>query len=56
MENGIKQLDITLSGDYDIREEIFRKTVEMGWVLLEMNQHKTNLEEVFRQLTLSQGS
>ncbi len=55
-ENDTKQLEITVSNDQDIREEIFRKTVEKGWVLLEMNLHKTNLEEVFRQLTLSQGS
>ena len=30
--------------------------VEKGWVILAMSQHKTNLEEVFRQLTLSQGA
>lgn len=53
-ENGTRKLDITVSSDRDIREDIFRKTVEKGWVLLEMNQHKTNLEEVFRKLTLSQ--
>ena len=49
------QFDITVSNNKDIREEIFKKVVENKWVLLEMNQHKTNLEEVFRQLTLSQG-
>lgn len=52
--NGTTKLDITLSGSQDISEEIFKKTVENGWVILEMNQHKTNLEDVFRQLTLSQ--
>ena len=51
--NGTTKLDITLSGSQDITEEIFKKTVEKGWVILEMNQHKTNLEDVFRQLTLS---
>ena len=53
--NDTIQLDITVTNDKDIREEIFRKTVDNGWVILEMNQNKTNLEEVFRQLTLSQG-
>ncbi len=53
-ENGTRQLDITVLSDLDIREDIFRKTVDNGWVLLGMSQHKTNLEEVFRQLTLSQ--
>ena len=52
-DNGTTKLDITLSGSQDITEEIFKKTVEKGWVILEMNQHKTNLEDVFRQLTLS---
>ncbi len=51
--NGTTKLDITLSGSQDITEEIFKKTVEKGWIILEMNQHKTNLEDVFRQLTLS---
>ena len=53
---GNARLEIMVKHGYDVREEIFRKTVEKGWVILEMRQHKTNLEEVFRQLTLSQGA
>jgi ABC-2 type transport system ATP-binding protein len=49
------RLEIAVKPGFDIRERIFRKTVERGWAILEMRQHKTNLEEVFRQLTLSQG-
>jgi ABC-2 type transport system ATP-binding protein len=54
--DGSARLEIGVKHGFDIREEIFRKTVEKGWVILEMRQHKTNLEEVFRQLTLSQGA
>jgi hypothetical protein len=54
--DGCARFEIGVKHGFDIREEIFRKTVEKGWVILEMRQHKTNLEEVFRQLTLSQGA
>lgn len=55
-DNGTARLEIGIKRGFDVREDIFRKTVEKGWVILEMHQHKTNLEEVFRQLTLSQGA
>ena len=35
----------------DPREEIFRATVERGWVLLELTQAKASLEDVFVRLT-----
>ena len=53
-EKGTTKIDITISSDDDIREQIFKTIVDKGWVILEMNQHKTNLEEVFRQLTITQ--
>lgn len=53
---GSARLEIGVKRGHDIREEIFRKTVENGWVILEMRQSRTNLEEVFRQLTQSQGA
>ena len=43
-----------VSGTRDISEDIFKIIVRKEWVLLEMNQHKTNLEDAFRQLTLTQ--
>jgi ABC-2 type transport system ATP-binding protein len=56
-ESGVSaRLEITVKHGFDVREEIFRKTVEKGWVILEMRHQKTNLEEVFRQLTFSQGA
>jgi ABC-2 type transport system ATP-binding protein len=52
-DSGVTKLDITVSGKDDITEDIFKATVDKGWVILGMTQHKTNLEDVFRQLTIS---
>ena len=52
---GSTELDISISGNRDIREDIFRKSVENGWAILEMHLRKNNLEDVFRNLTKSQG-
>ncbi|MDP2983554.1 MAG: ATP-binding cassette domain-containing protein [Candidatus Latescibacter sp.] len=49
-------LEIGIHRGFDIRDEVFRATVEKGWVIYEMRLNKTNLEEVFRQLTLTQGA
>jgi ABC-2 type transport system ATP-binding protein len=38
----------------DIREEIFRRAVSEGWVLMEMSRKATSLEEVFRKLTTTE--
>jgi len=53
---GTACIEISVHRGCDIREAVFHKTVERGWIILAMSQHKTNLEEVFRQLTLSQGA
>jgi len=52
---GSTAFDISISGSGDIREEIFNKSVENDWTILEMHLHKNNLEDVFRNLTKSQG-
>lgn len=39
----------------DPRAEIFAAAVKNKWVLLEMNRHKTSLEDVFRDLTVEGG-
>jgi ABC-2 type transport system ATP-binding protein len=38
----------------DIREELFRRIVSEGWVLLEMSRKATSLEEVFHKLTTTE--
>ncbi len=53
--NGSTRLDINISKGFDVREEVWRTTVDKGWTLYEMHLDKTNLEDVFRQLTKIQG-
>ena len=50
------EFDISISGSKDVREEVFRATVDKGWTILGMHLHRNNLEDVFRSLTKSQGS
>ena len=52
------ELDISILGTRDVREDVFKRTVEKGWTILEMHLHRNNLvslEDVFRNLTQSQG-
>jgi ABC-2 type transport system ATP-binding protein len=35
----------------DVREELFRRVVSEGWVMMEMSRKATSLEEVFHKLT-----
>ena len=56
--NGNIELDISISGTRDVREDVFKRTVEKGWTILEMHLNRNNLvslEDVFRNLTQSQG-
>ena len=39
----------------DPRQDIFKYAVEKNWVITEMSVHKRNLEDLFRNLTLSKG-
>jgi len=48
-------LAINVLKGYDVREEVFRASVDKGWTIFEMHLDKTNLEDVFRQLTKIQG-
>jgi ABC-2 type transport system ATP-binding protein len=43
----------TVSGQ-DLREEVFRLSVERGWVLLSLSQRRLTLEEVFINLTMTE--
>jgi len=52
---GSSRLDINVLKGYDLREAVFKAAVDTGLTILEMQQDKTNLEDVFRQLTKSQG-
>jgi ABC-2 type transport system ATP-binding protein len=47
------ELAVRVSGeaDQDVRAEIFRATVDNGWVLLGLGRHHVDLERIFRRLT-----
>jgi len=40
-----------VDGDNEVRPDIFRKIAERGWVMYEMRQEHTSLENIFRELT-----
>jgi len=53
-EGGLHKFSIHTVRGSDLREEIFRRVVFEGWVLLEMSRKATSLEEVFHKLTTSE--
>jgi hypothetical protein len=48
---GRKQFLVSVSGDHDLRPEIFRLAAKEGWVLWELHEEVGRLEDVFRALT-----
>ncbi len=54
-DNGSTLVDVDVLKGYDLREDVFKSAVDKNWTILEMHQDKTNLEDVFRQLTKTQG-
>lgn len=53
-QNGGWRLDLEYSRQEDPREAIFNYAVDQHWVVLKMNPHSANLEDIFRQLTISE--
>ncbi len=49
--NGTAHCKVVCTAGADPREAIFRKVVENNWVMLEMHQSISSLEDVFRELT-----
>ena len=52
-EEGEVKLEILPSGKDDLRADIFKAAVDGGLTLLELRQHAQNLEQTFRDLTLT---
>ena len=48
-------IQIEYQNTSDPRQDIFKYAVEKNWVITEMSVHKRNLEDLFRNLTLSKG-
>ncbi|MCX6122434.1 MAG: ATP-binding cassette domain-containing protein [Ignavibacteriales bacterium] len=53
-EGDVHKFSILTEKGFDIREQIFRRAVSEGWVLMEMSRKATSLEEVFHKLTTSE--
>jgi ABC-2 type transport system ATP-binding protein len=53
-EGDVHKFSILTERGFDIREEIFRRAVSEGWVLMEMSRKATSLEEVFHKLTTTE--
>ena len=53
-EGDLHKFSILTQKGFDIREEIFRRAVSEGWVLMEMSRKATSLEEVFHKLTTAE--
>ncbi len=50
-EDGTVLFDLATENKEDLRPELFRMAVEMGWTLTELHRIQADLEDVFRQLT-----
>ena len=50
-DNEALRLSITCESSTDIREEIYLRIKQTGWILLELHQEARTLERVFRELT-----
>ena len=48
-------IQIEYQNNSDPRQDIFKYAVEKNWVITKMSVHKRNLEDLFRNLTLSKG-
>ncbi len=52
-EGGETRLEILPAGKDDLRAELFKAAVDTGLTLLELRVHSQNLEQIFRDLTLT---
>ena len=49
--DGRKRYVVSVSGDTDIRPEIFSLAKKLDWVLWELHEDRARLEDVFHSLT-----
>ena len=55
-KNGCQLLHLEYPKDDDPREALFQYAVDSNWVVIEMTPHGTNLESIFRTLTMEDGA
>ena len=49
---GIQSVQFEYGKDKDPREDLFKYAVKNKWSILKMNPRTTNLEDIFRDLTM----
>jgi ABC-2 type transport system ATP-binding protein len=54
-KEGITSLSLEYPTGHDLREAVFQYAVDNNWVILEMTRKQTQLEDVFRSLTVENG-
>ena len=54
--DGRKRYNVSVSGDEDIRPEVFQLAKRRDWVLWELHEESARLEDVFHSLTTDQES
>ena len=50
--DGVQILQFEYGKDKDPREDLFKYAIKNKWTILKMNPHPTNLEDIFRNLTM----
>lgn len=55
-DGGLTGAVVTVSGDAEVRPHIFSGICSNGWVLYEMKEEHTSLENIFRELTTGGGN
>jgi ABC-2 type transport system ATP-binding protein len=55
-QNGITMVHLEYPTKSDPRKDIFAYAISKDWVILEMTPAKTNLEDIFRKLTLTEAA
>jgi hypothetical protein len=54
--NGVQNIQFEYGKEKDPREDLFKYAVKNKWTILKMNPHTTNLEDIFRDLTMEDNA
>ena len=54
--DGLQNIQFEYGKDKDPREDLFKYAVKNKWKILKMNPHTTNLEDIFRNLTMENNA
>ncbi|SVB80542.1 uncharacterized protein METZ01_LOCUS233396, partial [marine metagenome] len=55
-QNGSYILQLEYPKNKDPREQLFKYAIDSKWIVTEMSPHSVNLESIFRNLTMEDGT